>query len=356
MNITCNSKALANELRLLDKIASTKSTIPVLMNVLIRAEDRLRLSATDLEVGLTTICPATIQAPGSATLPANKLLSLVDQLPDTDVRLTMDDVRGVQLSSGTFRSKLQTWPVQDFPPLPDPEGNVSALDGAALKSLIDKTRFAITDKSQMYVIDGAQLALTGNTAAMVATDGKRLSVATTSWSGEPLTVLLPTKTIDVLLSQELSGTIEVCRTEKHIFFVMGERVLLSRMLESKFPAYKRIIPTDHEHIVVLETKILSAILKRIGVVSEKTQAVFITATPGLLTVSTRNVEVGEAEEQMAVQYSGPEIRVSVNWKYVADFLEAAIGQTVSMALKNDTSPLLMTDGTDFLNVILGIRV
>lgn len=355
MNITCNSKALANELRLLDKIASTKPTIPILMNVLLRAEDRLRLSATDLEVGLTTVCPATILEQGTATLPVNRLLSLVDQLPDTDVRLTMEGTK-VQLSSGTFRSKLQTWPADDFPLLPDVEGNVSSLDGSALKALIDKTRFAITDKSQMYVIDGAQLSLTGNTAAMVATDGKRLSVATTSWTGEPLTVLLPTKTIDVLLSQELGGTIEVCRTEKHIFFVMGERVLLSRMLESKFPAYARIIPKDHEHVAILERKVLSAILKRIGVVSEKTQAVFITATPGLLTVSARNVEVGEAEEQMPVQYGGPEIRVSVNWKYVADFLEAAVGQTVSMALKNDTSPLLMTDGTDFLNVILGIRV
>jgi len=137
---------------------------------------------------------------------------------------------------------------------------------------------------------------------------------------------------------------------------MGDRVLVSRMLESKFPAYGRIIPKDHEHIVVLETKVLAAILKRIGVVSEKTQAVYISATSGLLTVAARNVEIGEAEEQMAVQYTGPDIRVSVNWKYVADFLEAAVGQTVSMALKNDTSPLLMTDGIDFLNVILGIRV
>lgn len=377
MNVICNSQALAVELRLLDKIAASKSPIPVLMNVLFEAStDGLRLTATDLEVGLITTCKATIEEPGSITLPANKLLGIIEQMPNNDVHIVVND-KGAKISSGTFQSRLQTWPAADFPTMPIVEGPISALDGVALKTLISKTRFAITDKAQMYVIDGALLSLTGNTAAMVTTDGKRLSVATAPWAGEPLSAIIPTKTLDVLVAQDLVGKIEICRSDKHLFFIIGGRTLFSRMLEAKFPAYGRIIPKDHDKNVVINPKVLASTLRRVGVVSEKTQAVIITirestTKESTLVVSVRNVEVGEAEEQVRVNYTctnpdvmtstvsnisngGPEIKLQVNWKFVLDFLEAAVGQTVTMALKDSTSPLLLTDGTDFLNVVLGIR-
>lgn len=344
MNITCNTTTLAAELRLLTKIAPQKHNIPILSHVLLRAEDQLYLSATDLEIAMSTSCPAAIHETGEATLPAHTLLSILEQLPNGDVTIADD-----RITSGGFRSKIAALPVADFPPLPNAEGDTTQLP--TLQQLIERVAYAISDKPQKYVVDGALLSLTGTVMAMVAIDGKRLSVATASRTeGPEHEVILPSKTLDMLAVQP--GDVVFSRSDRHLFFQYGKRLFISRMLDGKFPNYQRIIPKSNDQKATVDRISLSAALRRVGLVAE---AVYLTFNADQLTLSSQSVEIGDANETVPIMYSGPEIQLCVNWKFVLDFLERAVEPTVTIAIKDDKSPLLLGDGVDFINVVLCLR-
>jgi DNA polymerase-3 subunit beta len=355
MDIVCNSQLLASELRLLSKIAPSKPALPVLANVLIKADDRLRISATDLEVGLSTQCAATINAPGAITLPAKKFLDIIEQLPSADVQITLDK-NHVRVTSGAFKSRLQAIPADDFPSLPDVTGEIVTLPSKALRGLIDKTRYAISDKASKFVLDGALLSLSDGVMAMVTTDSKRLALATASRAaGLVTTAIIPSKTLDVLTSFLGDGDVEFSQSDRHLFFQIGERVLFSRMLDGQFPKYDRIIPRDNSHVAVIGRTALTAAIKRVGLVSEQNQSASFSFTPGGLTVSTSSAEIGDADEALLCEYQGPALKVTMNYTYVLDFLTAAQEQQVSIALKDDTSAVLLSDGTDTINVVMVMR-
>lgn len=353
MNFTVNSASLAEELRLLSKITPTKPVIPVLSNVLIRANDQLHMSVTDTEVGLSTTCAATINEPGAITLPAKKLLELVEQL-SADVTIVLEKGQ-IHVSSGSFKSRFQTLPASDFPPLPNVTGETTLLSAASLKRLIDTTSYAITDKAQKYVLDGSLLSLAGTVMAMVATDGKRLSISTSSRvEGPESSVILPNKTLDLLFAH-CDQDIEFLHTDRHLFFVAGKRVLISRMLEGQFPKYERIIPRDCDKNIIVDRILLTSALRRVGVVSDDKQAVYLSIEPSLLTLTSRSAGVGDADEQVAIEYNGDAVKTCVNGRYVLDFLEKAVERTISIGMKTENDPLLFTDGRSFINVILGMR-
>lgn len=351
MKLTCNTQDLAQELRLLNKVVPSKAMIPVLSHVLLTATDTLRLSATDLEVALVTSCDATIVEPGTITLPAKKLLEIIEQLPNAEVTITQD-----RISCGTFKSRLQTLDATEFPPLPEAEGSIATLSGASLRRLIDSTSYAVPETNQKYLLNGALLILTDNVMAMAATDSKRLSHASAPHSGGILeSVTIPTKTLDILTSFT-SGEIEFSYSERHLFFVARNRLLISRMLEGKFPAYERVIPRDSDKEIIVSRSALTAALKRVCLVSEVNQAVYLTFDAGNMTLASSSAEVGDADEQLAVEYAGAPLKVCVQGRHVLDFLQAASEQTVTIKAKDDRSPLLLEDGENFLNVVLAMRV
>ena len=346
MNITTNTMALANELRILTKIAPPKPSIAILSHVLLRAEDQLYLSATDLEIAMSAECRATVHETGSMALPAKTLLDILEQLPDADV-----NIDNGKITSGAFRSKLSALPHEDFPALPAINGDSIPLSGQSLRRLIDRTAYAISDKTQKYVLDGALLSLNGEVMAMVSTDGKRLSVATAARAaGIDQSVVLPSKTLDVLLAQ--SGDLLFSRGERHLFFSHGKRLLISRMLEGEFPRYERIIPKGNDQMANVSRIALAAALKRVGLVAE---GVHMTFTSGALNLTSRSTEIGDADESVAIRYDGPDVHLCANWKYLLDFLDHATEQTVTIAIKTSATPLLLTDGNDFINVIMVMR-
>lgn len=350
MNVAVNSQALAAELRLLAKVVAAKPTIPILGYVLLRAEGELHLFATDLEIAVRCACPATISEMGSIALPAKTFLDILERLPDAQVVIA--DGR---ISSGSFKSKLGTLPADDFPRMPDqPEEGKSILSASSLHALIDRVSYAISDKMQKYVLSGALLSLSGEVAAMVATDGKRLSVATAARKAGPdASVVLPSKTLGALSGQPAVGEVAFSRTDRHSFFDFGKRLIVSRMIDAEFPKYQRIIPRKNEYIVSADRAAFTAALRRVGVVSE---SLVVAVRPGAIELSSRNAEIGDADEMLDVQYSGPEISLHVNWGFLLDFLEHATEPILSIAIKDGKTPLLMTDGADFLNVVLPMQM
>ncbi len=355
MNITVNTQVLAQELRLINKVVASKPTLPILMNVLLSADgEALRFFGTDLEVGFLTACVAQVAQPGMMTVPAKKLLDMVEQLPDTSVRIWQEK-QHVRISSGNFNSRLQAMSAEDFPKMPALEGEAAVLSGTGLRSLIGKVRYAVAEKSTKYTLDGAKLMLAGTQAALASTDGKRLSLATmTRQEGPEQAVIIPSKALDALMLQD-DPEVEFSTSKQHLFFTSGHRLLLSRMIDGKFPAYDRIIPRDNDKKAIISRSLFAAALKRVGLVSENNQATYFSFAPGSLEITSSSHEVGDAHEAIAIDYSGDVIKVCASWQFVLDFLEAAAGANIVAELKDNNTPMLLTDGTDFLNVVMLMR-
>lgn len=356
MKIICKTRELAEELRLLTKVISEKSPIPILSCVLFETENNaLMLTATDLEVGLISVCDANIVEEGRITLPCAKLLALLNQLTTEEVTIATNDKGQVLISSGTFKSRLQTWSVDDFPTMPRVEGERLTIDAQLFRSLIAKTNYAVTDKTQMYLVKGAMFSIGKPTAGIVATDGFRISLATALWEGAgAFSGLIPSKTLDTLLALNSEGLIEFSHTDRHLFFMMGGRALFSRRLEGKFPNFAHV-PKTLPHKVSIDVQQLAMALRRVAALIEKVPAVTITFAPGVVRFTVKNIEVGDAAEQLDIVYDGPEIKMCMNYTFMLEFLKQAENEVIAIEFKDDTSPMIMIDSNNFMNIILGMR-
>ena len=319
------------------------------------------------EVALRSRCDATVSKPGTLTLPAKKLYEIVKALPDTDVRIH-EEKGAVRVAADRFDSRIQTLPREDFPSLPVPAGTGAlTLSRDSLRDMIARTQFAITGEDTRYFLNGALLVLHSNSMSLVATDGHRLALVSVdrpaSGGDEELKVILPKKTLLELakLLGEGSGDIVYERGENHLFFTVGTRVLVSRMIDGQFPAYERVIPKGNDKQIDFERERLTSAVKRVALLSnERSRAVKLEIAKGKVEVTSSSSEFGEAREQLAVEYAGPALTISFNAQYVLDFLNVVDTDVVSLSLKDEVSQAVMkpvgsTTG-DYTYVIMPMRI
>jgi len=367
MQLVVRKNDLLRELQLFQGIVERKNTIPILANVLIEANDgEMRMLATDLEVALRSRCPATVEKSGSLTLPAKKLYEILRALPETDVRIK-EDKNGVKVAADQFNSRMQTLPREDFPTLPDGSGKARAtLPRAALKEMVAKTQFAITGEDTRFFLNGAKFVLKADSLAMVATDGHRLALVEVSHNvgvTEEIGVILPKKTILELgkLLAEGEGDVLFERGENHLFFEVGGRVLISRMIDGQFPAYERVIPKENDKTIEFERERLTNAVKRVALLSnERSRSVKVEVATGKVDVTSSSSEFGEAREELAVEYDGTPLTISFNAQYVLDFLNVVETDVVALSLKDDVSQAVMTpvgtEGYSYTYVIMPMRL
>ncbi len=369
MELVVRKNELLRELQLFQGIVERKNTIPILANVLIEAQgDEVRMLATDLEVALRSKCAASVTKPGSLTLPAKKLYEIVKALPDTEVRIE-EDKNGVKVAADRFDSRMQTLPREDFPTLPESGSSPRAtLSRDALKQMVGKTQFAITGEDTRYFLNGALFVLKPDGMSLVATDGHRLALVSVprvddGTVTEEVKVILPKKTLLELgrLLSESDGDIQYERGENHLFFDVGGRVLISRMIDGQFPAYERVIPKGNDKTIEFERDRLTRAVKRVALLSnERSRAVKFEIDNGKVEVTSSSSEFGEAREQLAVDYTGPAMAISFNAQYVLDFLSVVDTDIVSLSLKDEVSQAVVkpvgADGYDYTYVIMPMRI
>ena len=367
MELVVRKNDLVRELQLFQGIVERKNTIPILANVLLEAQgDQLRLLATDLEVALRSKCQATVTKPGTLTLPAKKLYEIVKALPDTDVSIK-EDKSGVKVAADRFNARIQTLPREDFPTLPDPKGLLRAtLPNSALREMVAKTQFAITGEDTRYFINGAKFLVKSDGLTLVATDGHRLALVEVKHDvgvTEEISVILPKKTLleigRLLAEGESDVTFE--SGENHLFFEVGGRTLISRMIDGQFPAYERVVPTGNDKIIEFERERLTSAVKRVALLSnERSRAVKFEISKGKVEVTSSSSEFGDAREEIPVNYDNEPLTISFNAQYVIDFLGAVETDIVSLSLKDDVSQAVMkpvaTEGYDYTYVIMPMRI
>jgi len=371
MELVVRKNELLRELQLFQGIVERKNTIPILANVLIEAKgNEVRMLATDLEVALRSKCAASVAKGGSLTLPAKKLYEIVKAFAETDVRIE-EDKNGVKVSADKFDSRMQTLPREDFPTLPEATGVARAsLPREALREMVAKTQFAITGEDTRYFLNGALFVLRTDSMSLVATDGHRLALVTVKREGDPaikageeVKVILPKKTLLELgkLLSEADGDITYERGENHLFFEVGGRMLISRMIDGQFPAYERVIPKGNDKDIEFERERLTNAVKRVALLSnERSRAVKFEIDKGKVEVTSSSSEFGEAREQLAVDYQGSALAISFNAQYVLDFLNVVETDVVSLSLKDEVSQAVMTpvgaQGYDYTYVIMPMRI
>ena len=370
MELVVHKSDLLRELQLFQGIVERKNTIPILANVLLEAKgEEVRLLATDLEVGLRSRCTAAVAKGGSLTLPAKKLYEIVKSLPETDIKIA-EDKGGVKVAADRFDSRMQTLPREDFPALPEGSGSTAIqLPRAGLKEMVAKTQFAITGEDTRYFLNGALFVLRPDSMSLVATDGHRLALVTTKREAkgkkdaEELKPILPKKTLGELsrLLTEGDGDVAFERGENHLFFQVGDRMLISRMIDGQFPAYERVIPKNNDKHIEFERDRLTQAVKRVAILSnERSRAVKFQLEKNKVDVTSSSPEFGEARETLPVDYSGGSMQICFNAQYVLDFLSAVSTDVVALELKDEVSQAMMTpvgaEGYEYTYVIMPMRI
>ncbi len=369
MDLTLNRGTLLEELQLLQGVLERRTTIPILSNVLLTAEgDQLQIAATDLDVTVFARCAAGVRREGKATIQGKVFFDLVRSLPVDTLDITCADNR-VEVRSGQFKSKLASLDPSDFPTLPQiPTAQGFALSLPLLQKIIDRTAYAVSSEEGHFQYNAALLVLGSATVEMVATDGHRLAYVKSLLTGgtPPFEQqLLPRKVLSQLrrFGGGENDTVYLARGENHLAFKVGERILLSRLLESRFPQYERVLVRDNPHRLRVQRQEFAASLRRVALLaSERTHGVQLQVDPDTISLSSVGFDIGSGEEQVECEYRGEPMKVFVNAQYVLDFVNALSCETIEMRLRDADGPIVLMPGGDdeaiaeCLYVIMPIRL
>jgi len=372
MKATLERAHLLRSLHHAHRVVERRNTIPILSNVLIRAEGAaLTLKATDLDLEVLETVPAEIARPGATTVPAQILYDIVRKLPDGAEVALETNAEGETLSvrSGRSRFALQVLPASDFPDLATGDFPVRfTLAAGELKRLIDRTQFAISTEETRYYLNGIYLhvvAIGGKSMLRaVATDGHRLAQAempAPKGSDKMPGVIVPRKTVGeierLLDTPDAEVTLEVSDTKLRA--TIGGVVLTSKLIDGTFPDYARVIPQGNDKILKLDRGAFSDAVDRVSTISsERGRAVKLALADDKLTLSVTNPDSGSATEELAADYSADPIEIGFNSRYLLDIAGQLRTGTAVFMLADPGSPTLIKDddATDALYVLMPMRV
>jgi DNA polymerase-3 subunit beta len=347
MEFSVKKYDLLEELEMTQGVVERKTTIPILSNLLFEGQgSKLLLTATDLELSICTSCEAKIKKEGSGTIPAKKLLELVRLLPDEEIKFKFLENHWVQIQSGRRTYKMVGMSKDNFPAVPEPPHALAKIPARLLSGLIARTVFAISVEESRYTLNGGLLIIKPEMAAMVATDGHRLALAETDHKfaglNNEVRVLVPKKALAEIqrLAAEAGedGTIEFARDDSYLFFQVGSRRLVSRILTGQFPNYEAVLPRENNKFVVMERNELNDAIRRVSqLADQRSRAVKFSVSTEGVELSAQSPEYGEATETIEKPYKGDPITIGFNAQYLLDFLAAIPDGPVRFELKDEQS-------------------
>ncbi|HEU4753687.1 MAG TPA: DNA polymerase III subunit beta, partial [Armatimonadota bacterium] len=279
MKLTVTRKELYEGLQIVSRAVSTQTTLPVLKNVLIEpGTDAIKLSATDLELGVEVLVPASVKEGGSLTVPAKTFSEIIAALPESDVSLAGDDHHSLIIACRRSEYRIHGLTAEDFPALPEVGGSVSLeLPQAQMKQMIKQTAFAASDDDTRPILTGVCVVLQGGKLRLVATDTHRLAVRTagvTEASGDT-TVIVPVRAMNELLrvlSDDEEKPLYVRVDQNQILFKTDRVTLVSRLIEGQFPRYERVIPSSYTRRLTIQRDELQSSLRRARIVARDAAA------------------------------------------------------------------------------------
>ena len=363
---------LLRELQLTQGVVEKKTTIPILSNLLLEAKgEDLWISATDLELGIKLVLPAKVKKEGSGTIGAKRLFEIVRNLPDAEIKIKGLENHWVDLRCERAKFKLVGMSKENFPSLAEFPKPLVKIPAPLLSTLVEKSSFAIAAEESRYMLNGSLMILKPDSVTMVATDGTRLAHIQTEHEFKGLKdevkILVPKKAlleVDRLLKEEgEKAQVEFARDDTHLFFRVGKRLLISRMLTGQFPNYEAVMPRGNKNIVVIDRDVVTSAIRRADLVADqRSHAVRISLSKDKIEISASSAEYGEAQEEVipAKPYKGDTLQIGFNASYVLDFLNAAAAGPISLEFKDEQSagqlrPLAEED-YDYRYIVMPMRL
>ena len=359
MQFVVSKQNLQKELGYVQGVVEKKNTIPVLSNILIESvgDGTIRLTGTDLDVTIRCDMDAEdIKTPGSICVQARKLFEIARLLPDAPVTFRKEANDWVTVTCDKSRFKMVGVSKEAFPEVPSFKSAPTKIPAGVIKGFIDRTIFAITQEESRYTLSGAKFMLDDKGARMVTTDGHRLAYVekkgVSKDGSEAIETLIPRKTLAELtkLTAGEEGDISFGMDENHIFFEVGTRLLISRMLHGQFPNYEMVMPKNNDKEVQFDSGLLNQAIRRVALMAdERSHAIRFHLEANELTISSQNAEEGEANETIQTDYSGDVTDIGFNAQYLQEFLNVVGDSAVKFEFKdgNSQAQLRPADGGDY---------
>ncbi len=368
MNLTISKEQIINGLQAVQNVVSTRTTLPILSNVLLRAEEnRLELTATDLDVTISCAVEAKVKKTGASTVPVKRLFGIARELTNLDLDIEVDEKFVCAIRSGPSFYKINGLSADEFPPLPQfKEDKKVVLPQETLKSMLRKTSFAISTDESRYVLNGIYISLKEHKMTMVATDGRRLALVdeeadvSEKSQGE---FIVPAKTVNELnrLLQD-KGTVEIHYAENQASFTLldekgGSILIITKLVEGNYPNYRQVIPSEmKERVSLLREEFLHALRRAELMTSDKSNSVKLAFEKNKLEITANSPDIGEAKETLTINYKGAEMAIAFNPKYVIDPLTALTNDEVFLELIDELSPGVLKINGPFLYVVMPMRL
>src|SRR6478672_11096714 len=368
MNLTIAKEQMINGLRSVQNVVSNRSTLPILSNVLLRAEgEKLELTATDLDVTISCGVEAKVRKPGASTVPVKRLFGIVRELGNSEIEMEVDDKNVCSIRSGPSFYRINGLSADEFPPLPQFKVDKRVvLPQATVRGMMKKTSFAISTDESRYVLNGIFLSLKDHKMTMVATDGRRLALVDEEVDipeGSQGEFIVPAKTVNELnrLLQD-KGELEIRYTDNQALFTLKDEkgssiLIVTKLIEGNYPNYRQVIPAEtKERVGLVREEFLHALRRAEIMTSEKANSVKLAFGKNKLEITANSPEVGEAKESLAINYKGPEMAIAFNPKYMIDPLNALANDEVFLELIDELSPGVLKINGPFLYVVMPMRL
>ncbi|MBD3380199.1 MAG: DNA polymerase III subunit beta [Candidatus Omnitrophica bacterium] len=365
MEIRVSKEDLVNGIQTVQNAVSQKSSLPILSNVLLESEKgTLKLTATDLDIGICSTIPVEVLQEGAITVPARKFFDIVKALPEgNDVELSMKKNNFVTIKSGKANFKIIGLPKEEFPQLPlfEDKESVTVAQGV-LKNILNLTDFAISRDDTRYVLNGILMAVKGDKLSVVATDGRRLAIASSTLPEKILTdrkAIIPTKAVqEVKRMLQDEGEVQVKFSENQVLFSFSDSFILSRLIEGEYPNYNKVIPErSSKEIKVSRDEFLSATRRANIFTDQDSMAIKLSVKKTRMMISKNTPYLGEAKEEIPVVYTGnDELEIGFNPRYLIDVLKSLDDEEVTFEVKDPGKPGVFRRGEDYIYVVLPMQL
>ncbi len=363
MKISLAKAALLEGLQQVQNVVTTRTTLPILSNVLLETSNgHLRMTTTDMELFIQGMVEAEIERPGATTLPARRLLNIIREIPPGLVSLDVDSKNFAAIRCGSAYFRIYGLPREDFPALPDFSDAISySLAQKLLRDGLRKTSYAISTDENRYVLQGVLFSLKDNKLTLVATDGRRLALAEVELEfpqSAERDFIVPAKAVTELqriLTDE--GDVQISVSANQISFQLGDSLITSKLIDGNYPNYRQVIPPDGKERIELDREPLLEAVHRVALLtSEKSRSVKLVFGRNSLEIQANTPEVGEAKEELPIKYAGSEISVAFDPDFLMAPLRALPNDQIFLHLTDGLSPGVIKVNAPFLYVLMPMRM
>ena len=363
MKFSATKEKLLEGLQQVQNVVSTRTTLPILSNVLLQAkEGAVHLTTTALDVGVRGSFEANVDKVGATTLPARRLFTIIRELPSSEIAIEVDGKNAASIRSGQSFFKILGLPEEEFPPLPKFENaKVVTMRQKDLHDGLRKTAYAISTDETRYVLNGVLFSFKENKLTLVATDGRRLAMLDIELEfprSHEAEIIVPTKAVTEL--QRLlkdDGEVKISVGSGQIAFDLNNTLLVSKLIEGNYPNYKQVIPSEAKERVTLERETFLKSLRRVSLLaSDKSNSIKLNFSKNNIEITANTPEVGEARESLPVAYKGRDFAIAFNPEFLMAPLRNLTEDEVFFDLIDEMSPGVLKIQTPFLYVLMPMRV